>query len=733
MSNDINETAADGQQNPDNVIVDVTEIMTGDDPRGFVRVDSGDRATTYEINLDVIGAAFGDDLIRAQLDFFGNAGSKGTDGRVTLQLLKEFEATNDNRNEPVDFIDDDGGRYRLELFTENDAGEVVSADDFIALVTAAIAGEADLEFFETDTGFDIHVGGRWSTDILRFEGERAMQLADDLQPEPPTSHVLFSRSSDANGERDKWELGALEQDAPFEAPTGANSDDAAAYGLDLAADNADIVDGDDPFGDDVATSFEGGVLTLDGGPATEWNGVKNVEVKIGAEDLGDVSGIEINAFVDTRVQIGAPGESGGALGSGTFTDPVQISIDNVKRGELDASQSDRGVFATIGLTSNGSGWQNSFDIAGSAQADFVVIGAGSFEGEQLGGQWNAITDGRFTTITADLGAGNDVYFAGASAATSIVDGGAGNDVLTGGSSDDELSGGDGDDLLIGGLGNDNLNGGDGNDTFDGGDGDDVQTGGNGADRFIISTGANTITDFELGTDTLAFRNSDFEIIEATSLEEFASLFATLESDASGTVTDTADGVQFDVDSDKDGTLDSSIILTGISQADFDTGTELLIDFEEFSLFPDSVFGPDVPVNEGYQGFTWTGSPISSSPFLQPRVSAIEWDGDGGDNEGVSQVSDSWTLTRDGDTFDFLSGGFGGGLGSTASPLTFLTTMTVSGFRDGEEVYSQDIALETDEMTSYNLDFLGIDELVFARPDDAGFSATFAFDDLLFVV
>lgn len=181
MSNDINETAAKGRKNPDNDIVDVTEIMTGDDARGFVRVDSGNRATTYEINLDVIGAAFGANLIRAQLDFFGNAGPKGSDGRVTLELLKSFEATNDNKNESEDFNDDDGGRYRLELFAEDNAGEVIAADDFVALVAAAIAGEADLDFFETDTGFDIHIGGRWSTDILRFEGETALQLAEDLQ------------------------------------------------------------------------------------------------------------------------------------------------------------------------------------------------------------------------------------------------------------------------------------------------------------------------------------------------------------------------------------------------------------------------------------------------------------------------------------------------------------------------------------------------------------------------
>lgn len=177
--------------------MDATDILTGCDALDLVCVDSGDRAKTYLIDLDLIAAAFSGGLTLGQLNFFGNSGAQGTDGRATLDLLKEIKATGDNKRDPGSFIDDSGSRQRLELFAEDDAGEAVAADDLIALVLAAIAGEADLEFFETDTGFDIHVGGRWSNDILRFEGERAEQLVTDLLPPVNTDPVAVDDAPEA--------------------------------------------------------------------------------------------------------------------------------------------------------------------------------------------------------------------------------------------------------------------------------------------------------------------------------------------------------------------------------------------------------------------------------------------------------------------------------------------------------------------------------------------------------
>jgi Ca2+-binding RTX toxin-like protein len=87
-----------------------------------------------------------------------------------------------------------------------------------------------------------------------------------------------------------------------------------------------------------------------------------------------------------------------------------------------------------------------------------------------------------------------------------IDGGIGNDTLFGGGGNDTLFGGDGDDLLIGRAGDDLMTG------------DDPMTGGGGADVFgihiphtagpLINTldgyGTDTITDFEIGVDTIRF-------------------------------------------------------------------------------------------------------------------------------------------------------------------------------------------------------------------------------------
>ncbi|MDE4173739.1 hypothetical protein PXK01_06210 [Phaeobacter sp. PT47_59] len=145
--------------------------------------------------------------------------------------------------------------------------------------------------------------------------------------------------------------------------------------------------------------------------------------------------------------------------------------------------------------------------------------------------------------TIHMGGGDDVVSAGNGRDT--VFGGAGNDNLLGGDGNDRLFGGRGDDYLIGEGGNDRLNGGAGtdtlysnygNDTLRGGGGDDILisiggdeggdhrlyggrgndtlwagdggdgmlTGGAEADTFFFrqGTGHDTITDFELGVDTL---------------------------------------------------------------------------------------------------------------------------------------------------------------------------------------------------------------------------------------
>lgn len=78
--------------------------------------------------------------------------------------------------------------------------------------------------------------------------------------------------------------------------------------------------------------------------------------------------------------------------------------------------------------------------------------------------------------------------------------------LTGDANDNLLVGAGGNDNMNGNGGNDTLLGGAGNDTLRGGPGDDIATGGAGADTFVfkLGDGTLTITDFEAGTDKLAF-------------------------------------------------------------------------------------------------------------------------------------------------------------------------------------------------------------------------------------
>jgi len=77
--------------------------------------------------------------------------------------------------------------------------------------------------------------------------------------------------------------------------------------------------------------------------------------------------------------------------------------------------------------------------------------------------------------------------------------------LIGSAHDDVFHANDTGMVLNGGAGNDQLYGGSGADTLVGGTGNDVLTGGAGADTFVWQAGdkgTDTVTDFQLGTDTL---------------------------------------------------------------------------------------------------------------------------------------------------------------------------------------------------------------------------------------
>ncbi len=118
------------------------------------------------------------------------------------------------------------------------------------------------------------------------------------------------------------------------------------------------------------------------------------------------------------------------------------------------------------------------------------------DGTSLADHMNDSAFGRFSSVSfagdnlINLKAGND-----------LVDAGGGNDTIFGGSGRDRIDGGGDRDKLFGGGGADVL---------DGGRGHDVLTGGNGADVFVLRSrsGADTVTDFQIGVDVIDLRGND---------------------------------------------------------------------------------------------------------------------------------------------------------------------------------------------------------------------------------
>ena len=127
-----------------------------------------------------------------------------------------------------------------------------------------------------------------------------------------------------------------------------------------------------------------------------------------------------------------------------------------------------------------------------------------YSGAAIGNADDQIVKLTGITVT-DLAVSNNVISA-------AVAGGEGDDIINCGSGDDLINGGSGDDFINGGSGNDTMNGGSGNDTIIAGSGSNLITGGLGRDRFyldVFAVGADTITDFQTGIDTIVLGSPTF--------------------------------------------------------------------------------------------------------------------------------------------------------------------------------------------------------------------------------
>lgn len=137
-------------------------------------------------------------------------------------------------------------------------------------------------------------------------------------------------------------------------------------------------------------------------------------------------------------------------------------------------------------------------VLGGANADEIYGGGGDDELYGNGGQ-DVIRGGDGSDVIRG-GGGNDEIYGGAG--TNFLYGDGGNDSLTGNSGTDQLFGGDGDDVLSAMGASDFVNGGLGDDTLSA----NTPGGDFASDTFIFEGrfGNDTITDFEVGFDSIVF-------------------------------------------------------------------------------------------------------------------------------------------------------------------------------------------------------------------------------------
>ena len=256
---------------------------------------------------------------------------------------------------------------------------------------------------------------------------------------------------------------------------GTNEDDRLTGGLDNDALNggagADTIDGAD--GDD----------TIDGGAGDDrLNGGLGDDVILGGTGADLVSGDDGFDTIDYSAG----------------TEGVDILFANADAG---------GIGGAYANASRGG-------YAGDATGD-TVVNVERFVGTGFADRVFGATTG----LTAELGAGDDVYDTNTSSlAADIVEGGAGDDLIDTGNGNDTLDGGDGDDMLIGGYGDDVLRGGLGVDTLEGGVGSDEISGGNGDDTAVYAGARADYTTADLGSGMVSVTSASGDVDRLSSIE-----------------------------------------------------------------------------------------------------------------------------------------------------------------------------------------------------------------------
>jgi hypothetical protein len=272
------------------------------------------------------------------------------------------------------------------------------------------------------------------------------------------SYILFSQTSTGTGQRNTWNgniadgtAGGVEQGLIQGVPTlvaasafNANANVEQVNGT-TARHSLDFINGGTYAGSGLEGNLADGRVFSNGGGATnpsvaggfadgvlsmslanrDWNGIKNLEILIDSEDLAGLSGIAIRNFVDVRIKLGDVDVAPSCQGNG-HAGSYAISIENVKRGEIIGTQSDRGIDASLTLTTNlaranVTEWQASFVMVGSQFGDTLTLAQGDMVGPAVTlGSQVFDNSGRLQLITANLGAGDDVFDGGNARALTAV-------------------------------------------------------------------------------------------------------------------------------------------------------------------------------------------------------------------------------------------------------------------------------------------------------------------------
>ncbi|SDL66874.1 hypothetical protein [Maricaulis salignorans] len=385
----------------------------------------------------------------------------------------------------VDMIDysgsDAGIDVRLWRGGENSGGH---AQGDIIRDVESLTGSAFDDFLQGKNGINVTMdGGAGNDEIWGYDGDDTLiggDGADKLRGYDGNDSLSGGEGDDIllGGDGDDTLIGGAGADS-LQGHGGFDTADysASGAGIDVRLWRGGTNSGGDAHGDKlrdieavIGSDFDdflqgknGVDVTLDGGDGNDeiwgYNGNDRLIGGDGADKLrGDRGADSLSGGDGDDILLGGDGDDTLIGGAGADSLQGHAGFDTV-----DYSGSSAGIDVRL--------WRGGANSGGDAQGD------------------------KLRDIEAVIGSDFDDVLQGRNGVDVNLDGGAGNDFIDG------LSG---NNVLVGGAGDDSIYGRAGTDTLDGGTGNDTLSGGADADTFVFADGygADTILDFEDGTDTI---------------------------------------------------------------------------------------------------------------------------------------------------------------------------------------------------------------------------------------